>query len=98
MANLSAVATEHLDHEEADLEPLYLTKKDTPEIKAMNRKFARVSPPVAGTFFAWLQDGATSDEWASVRQTIPGPVLAMLGVLFGRTYRHSIAPTWRVPA
>ena len=39
MAKLSEVASKHLDHEEADLEPFYLARKDTPEIKPMNRKF-----------------------------------------------------------
>ena len=95
MANLSAVAAEHLDHEDADLEPFYLAKKNTPEMKAMGRKFAKVSPPVAGTFFAWLQDGATSEEQASLRQNVPGPVLAIIGAAFGRKYRSSVAPVWR---
>jgi hemerythrin-like domain-containing protein len=95
MAKLSAVAGEHLDHEESDLEPFYLAKKDTPEIKAMGRRFARVSPPAAGTFFAWLQDGASSEELANLRQSVPGPVLAIFGGVFGRAYRRSIAPLWR---
>ena len=95
MGNLSAVASEHLDHEEADLEPFYLAKEDTPEMKAMGRKFSKVSPPVAGVFFAWLQDGATSDEMTNMRRTVPGPVLAILGGVFGRSYRRSIAPVWR---
>lgn len=95
MAKLRAVALEHLDHEEADLEPVYLAKKDTPELKAMARKFAKVPPPAAGTFFAWLQDGATSEETTSLRQTVPGPVLAILGGVFGRQYRRTIAPVWR---
>jgi len=44
-AKLSAIALEHLDHEETELEPFYLAKKDTPEIKAMVRKFAKMRPP-----------------------------------------------------
>jgi hemerythrin-like domain-containing protein len=94
-AKLSAVALEHLDHEETDLEPFYLARKDTPEIKAMGRKFGKVPPPAAGTFFAWLQDGATSEEMANLRHSVPGPVLAILGGVFGRTYRRTIAPVWR---
>jgi hemerythrin-like domain-containing protein len=93
-AKLSAIALAHLDHEDADLEPFYLAKKDTPEIKAMGRKFGKVSPPVAGTFFAWLQDGAMSDEIASMRQSVSGPVLAVFAGIFGRTYRRTIAPVW----
>jgi len=95
VAKLSSVAVEHLDHEEADLEPFYLAKKDTPELKAMGRKFGQMSPPAAGTFFAWLQDGATSEEAASLRRNVPGPVVAILGGVFGRTYRRTIAPVWR---
>jgi hemerythrin-like domain-containing protein len=94
MAKLSEVASTHLDHEEADLEPFYLARKDTPEIKAMNRKFARVKPPVAGTFFAWLQDGATADAVAGLKQNVPPPVVAVLTTLFGRSYRRTIAPVW----
>ena len=94
LAKLSEVASKHLDHEEADLEPFYLARKDTPEIKAMNRKFSRVKPPVAGTFFAWLQDGATADDLAGLKQNVPPPVVAVLSTLFGWSYRRTIAPVW----
>jgi hemerythrin-like domain-containing protein len=93
MAKLSEVASKHLDHEEADLEPFYLARKDTPEIKAMNRKF-RVKPPAAGTFFAWLQDGASAEDVAGLKQNVPPPVVAVLTTLFGRSYRRTIAPVW----
>jgi hypothetical protein len=96
VSNLSAVATEHLEHEEAGVESVYLAKKDTPEMKEMGRKFSRdMRPPAAGTFFAWLQDGASSDEQAALRKTVPGPVIAIIGGIFGRTYRRTIAPVWR---
>src|SRR5215475_243507 len=98
MANLRDVASTHLDHEEADLEPFYLARKDTPEIKAMNRKFGRVKPPVAGTFFAWLQDGASADDLTGLKQNVPPPVVAILTTLFGRSYRRTIAPVWAVYA
>ena len=94
MAKLSEVASTHLGHEEAEVEPFYLARKDTPEIKAMNRKFARVKPPVAGAFFAWLQDGATADAMAGLKQNVPPPVVAVLTTLFGRSYRRTIAPVW----
>jgi hypothetical protein len=61
----------------------------------MVRKFAKMPPPAAGTFFAWLQDGPTSEELANLRRSVPGPVLAILGGVFGRTYRRTIAPVWR---
>ena len=97
MAKLSEVASKHLDHEEADLEAFYLARKDTPEIKAMNRKF-RMKPPAAGTFFAWLQDGASTEDVAGLKQNVPPPVVAALTTLFGRSYRRAIAPVWAVYA
>jgi hypothetical protein len=95
IAILKQVAAEHLDHEEAVVEPVFLSKKDTPELKAMGRKFGKVAPPVAGTFFAWLQDGASAEELAAIRTSVPGPVLMILGGLFGRKYRRQIQPAWR---
>src|SRR4051812_21687047 len=62
MEHLRTVAVAHLDHEESEIEPLYLQHADGPEIKAMGKQFARVSPTKGGTFFAWVTDGATSEE------------------------------------
>ena len=97
IAKLGEVASKHLDDEEADLEPFYLARKDTPEIKAMNRKF-RMKPPAAGTFFAWLQDGASAEDVSGLKQNVPPPVVAALTTLFGRSYRRTIAPVWAVYA
>src|SRR5215472_17616194 len=41
VATLRATTTEHLDHEEAELEPFYLEHAHTPEMKAMGRAFGR---------------------------------------------------------
>jgi hypothetical protein len=49
----------------------------------------------AGTFFAWVQDGATPAEQSALRESVPGPVLAIIGGVFGRGYRKEIAPLWR---
>jgi hemerythrin-like domain-containing protein len=92
---LQTVAVEHLDHEEAELEPIYLSKRDDPAIKAMGREFGKISPPVAGTFFAWVSDGATPEELASIKKNVPGPVLAIIGGIFGRKYRREVASVWR---
>jgi hypothetical protein len=59
---LQAVTVAHLDHEEAEIEPVYLEKRDTPEIKAMGRAFGKVSPVWGGRSFAWVLDGASPDE------------------------------------
>jgi hemerythrin-like domain-containing protein len=96
MATLRSTATEHLDHEEAELEPFFSEHAHTPEMKAMGRAFGReYKPPEAGTFFAWLQDGASSDELAGLRQNVPGPVVAIIGRVFGGKYRRTIAPAWQ---
>ena len=96
VAALRATTAEHLDHEEAELEPFYLEHAHTPEMKAMGRAFGReYKPAEAGTYFAWLQDGATSDELAGLRQNAPGPVITIIGRAFGGKYRRTIAPAWR---
>jgi hemerythrin-like domain-containing protein len=96
VSSLQSVATEHLDNEEAALEPVYLAKKNDPRMKAMGRQFSRdLKPPAAGTFIMWVQDGATSEEKAGLRQNIPGPIVAIFGRVFGGTYRRTVAPVWR---
>jgi hemerythrin-like domain-containing protein len=92
---LQAVTVEHLDHEEAEIEPIYLEKSDTPEIKAMGRAFGKVDPASGGRFFAWVADGASADETAAISRDVPGPVLTIVGGIFGRGYRKNIAPVWK---
>ncbi|MGZ4590650.1 MAG: hemerythrin domain-containing protein [Actinomycetes bacterium] len=92
---LQAVTVQHLDHEEAEIEEVYLSKRDTPEIKAMGKAFGRVSPAKGGRFFAWVLDGASPDERAALTRDVPGPVLSVIGGIFGRGYRKSIAPVWK---
>lgn len=96
MQTLREVTVRHLDHEEAELEDVYRTKRDTPEIKAMGKAFAKVSPARGGRFFAWLLDGASPAERDAVRREVPGPVLSLLTGIFGRGYRKDVAPAWRV--
>ncbi|HET7689938.1 MAG TPA: hemerythrin domain-containing protein [Nocardioidaceae bacterium] len=92
---LQTVTTEHLDHEEAELEPVYLQNRETDAIKEMGKKFAKVSPARGGRFFEWVLDGATPEERAAVTGTIPGPVLAILTGIFGFGYRRNVAPAWK---
>jgi len=95
MAALEQATTTHLDHEEREIEQLLLDKEDDPAVKAMGKQFSRRSSlPVAGTFFAWMDDGASADEKAALRQSVPGPVLMIIGGLFGRRYRKEVAPVW----
>jgi hypothetical protein len=95
MATLETTTTTHLEHEEATTEPVLAENHDHPAIKEMGKQFSRrASLPVAGTFFAWVQDGATAEERTALRASVPGPVLAIIGGLFGRRYRKEVAPVW----
>jgi hemerythrin-like domain-containing protein len=96
MERLQAVTVQHLEHEETEIEPVYLASKDTPEIKAMGKQFGRSSGIArGGRFFAWVLDGATPGERAAVTRDVPAPVLAIIGGIFGRGYRRNVAPVWR---
>ena len=94
MAELERVTVTHLDAEERVSEPLFAQHHDHPAIKEMGRKFGKQPLGVAGTFFAWIQDGAGPEEMAAFRSEVPGPVLAIIGGLFGRRYRKEVAPVW----
>jgi hemerythrin-like domain-containing protein len=94
MERLREVTTAHLDHEESELELVYLENADHPAIVEMGKQFAKVSPARGGRFFAWLLDGAGPDERAAIVGTVPGPVLKVLTGLFGRGYRKDVAPVW----
>jgi hypothetical protein len=95
MDELKTVTTEHLDHEERELEPIYQDKKDDPAIVEMGKKFSKVGPTEGGVFFAWLTDGAGPAELEGINATIPAPIRAVIGGLFGRSYRKDVAPAWR---
>jgi hypothetical protein len=95
LQRLREVTVEHLDHEEREIEPVYLAHHDSPEMKEMGKKFAKVSPSRGGQFMAWLTDGATREEQEALRGNVPGPVLAVMVGLFGRGYRKNVAPVWK---
>lgn len=85
------------EHFEAQLtEPALCENEGHPALKEMGRKFSRRSGPAkAGAYFAWLQDGGTAEEEASLRAPVPGPVVAVLTGALGRGYRRNVAPVWR---
>jgi hemerythrin-like domain-containing protein len=96
MERLQVTTVTHLDHEEAETEEPLRQKAGDPALKEMGKQFSRRSSPAkAGTFFAWMQDGATEEEMSALRANVPGPVLMVLGGLFGRRYRKEVAPVWR---
>ncbi len=95
MAKLETTTVTHLDHEERETEPVLAANPDHPAYKQMAKQFSRRSgPAAAGTFFAWMDDGASADEKAALRHSVPGPVLAVLSGIFGRRYRKEVAPVW----
>jgi len=96
MARLQATTVNHLDHEEAETEAALTQNEGDPALKKMGEQFSRRSSPAkAGAFFAWMQDGATQEEMSALRANVPGPVLTVLGGLFGRRYRKDVAAVWR---
>src|SRR5215218_8299138 len=95
MERLQTTTETHLDHEEQETEPVLAQHAGDPTLKAMGKKFSRrAGPATAGTFFAWVQDGATEEERASLTASVPAPVLAILTGVFGRRYRKEVAPVW----
>jgi len=92
---LQATAVTHLDHEEQVTEPVLAANQDHPAYREMAKKFSRRSGPAkAGTFFAWMEDGATPEERQALAASVPGPVLKIFGGVFGRRYRKEVAPVW----
>ena len=61
----------------------------------MGRAFGKVSPARGGRFFAWVLDGASPEERAAVTREVPGPVVTIIGGIFGRGYRKNVASLWR---
>src|SRR5688500_12242535 len=94
MAKLEEVTVTHLDAEEQVSEPLYAEHHDHPAIKEMGKKFGKQPIGVAGTFFAWVQDGAGPQEMAAFKAEVPRPVAAIIRGLVGRGYRKEVAPVW----
>lgn len=99
MERLQVTTVTHLDHEEAETEGPLTQQAGDPALKKMHKQFSRRSSPVkAGNFLAWMQDGATAEEMSALRANVPGPVLTLLGGLFGRRYRKEVATVWGRPS
>jgi hypothetical protein len=95
LARTRQVVDGHLTHEEADLDPIVLKYAETPEWKAVEKRFRRRPPADIGKFLAWISDGMEDDERTYFRSTIPAPVVAVFTKVFGRGYTKDIAPVWR---
>lgn len=95
VVELERVTETHLTNEEALVEQLMLDNADHPAVKEMGRKFAKAPLGVAGTFMAWVQDGADPAAQAAIEHDVPKPVRTIVGGVFGRRYRRTVAPVWR---
>lgn len=95
VAELTEVTERHLTHEEDELEPLLRPHLDTPEWKAVEKQLRKGPLPQAGMFFNWLRDGMSEPDRAYLATLIPGPVVSIIGGVFGRRYTREIAPVWR---
>jgi len=90
-----AILTEHLAHEEKDLEPFAATTlKGSAQGKAAGAAVRKAHQGQTGTFVAWLLDGADADARAGLSREIPAPVLFLINRVGGRDYRRRIAPVW----
>jgi len=94
VAQLGEVLTDHLAHEEADLEPWAAGVMDTPQMKAARVAVRKAHQGESGTFVAWLMDGAAAEDVAGLKREIPPPVVAVLNAIPGRHYRKNIASVW----
>jgi hemerythrin-like domain-containing protein len=94
IAQLGEVLTEHLAHEEADLEPWAATQLDTPQMKSARTAVRKAHQGETGTFVAWLLDGAAPEDVAGLKREIPAPIVSMLNAIPGRHYRKHIASIW----
>jgi len=94
VAQLGEVLHDHLAHEEAELEPWAASQQDTPQFKQARVDVRKAHAGEAGTFVAWLLDGAAPEDVAGLKREVPGPVVTMLNAIPGRHYRKNIATTW----
>src|SRR5580765_354114 len=89
LESLRTTTVTHLDHEEQETESALVQHEGDPAMKEMGKKFSRRSgPATAGTFFAWMQDGATAEERSALADNVPRPVVVVIGGIFGRRYRR----------
>jgi hypothetical protein len=92
---LKDVTVTHLDHEEREIEPIYLEQHDSPPIKEMGKQFAKAGPSKAGPFMAWIADDPSPEMQQGLRENVPRPVVAVMAGVFGRSYRKNVAPVWK---
>jgi len=91
---LHRILSDHLAHEEREMEPFSVAHKATKQHKAAEAAARKAHTEGAGTFFAWLSDDCDADAARALRREVPAPVLFVLTRLGGRHYRRRIATAW----
>lgn len=94
MSTLREVLDAHLGHEERDLEPFAAQQVDSAQMKAAQKSVRAAHQGGAGTFMAWLLDGADADATSFMRSDIPPPVLFIISRIGGRSYNRDVASVW----
>jgi hypothetical protein len=94
IGDLEHVLTEHLAHEERDMEPRSAEFHAAPEIKDAQKRVRRAHRGNQGTLFAWLLDGADADAKRGLRREVPPPVLFVISRVGGRNYQRTIGTVW----
>jgi hemerythrin-like domain-containing protein len=94
ISRLDSVVNEHLTHEERDLEPMMAAQRGAPPLKAAAKAVRKAHSGNAGTFFAWLLDGADADDVRGLRREIPAPVVFVISRIGGRHYTRTVAAVW----
>lgn len=90
-----AILTHHLEHEERDLEPWAVAHlKGSPLYKSTQVAVRKAHKGNAGTFFAWLSDGADADARAALAKEVPAPVLFLIRRFGGRDYTRNVGSVW----
>jgi hypothetical protein len=94
IVQLADVLTEHLVHEERDMEPISAAHHNSPQIKAAQQIVRKAHKGNQGTLFAWLLDGADDNAIRGLRDEVPPPVLFVITKTAGRRYRRTVASVW----
>lgn len=94
VTHLDGVVADHLEHEERDLEPFFVAHREAPPMKAAVKGVRKAHKGNAGTFFAWLLDGADADDVRGLRREVPPPVLFVISRVGGRRYSRDVASVW----
>jgi hypothetical protein len=94
IGTLAGVLSDHLGHEERDMEPISAAHHAAPQLKAAQKQVRRAHRGNTGTLFAWLLDGANDVDVRGLRREVPRPVLFVITRTSGRRYRRTVASVW----